>query len=263
METVEDDEEDDFELTEATKLKGILWPGMDIFDAATPLMRKKRNQKKHGSVVARLESNSLLVEPTEIIYSPMGTLKKERKITGRVDLDSSPILMYEEILPQPSKRRAQTKGPLGEKDINAPKVKRVQAKASQAKTTKKRQVVDDEGIAVPKTKKRAFPVFRDADEEEPFGNPSGMMMLTAEYQPAPSPNAARPQVSPMKTGSQYPPPYYAEGYEGYQAVTTAPQYEMYGGYDYDIPGFFTYPPQQRQHIPGELLALQETHQSDD
>lgn len=34
-----------------TKLKGVLWDGMGMFDSATPDMRRKRNQKKATSVV--------------------------------------------------------------------------------------------------------------------------------------------------------------------------------------------------------------------
>lgn len=258
MDSIEDDEEDDVEVTEATKLKGVLWPGMDIFDAATPLMRKKRNQKKHTSVLERLEQNSLIVEPMERIYSPMGTLKKERKITGRVDFDTSPVMMYEEALPPPPKRRVSTKGPLAEKDVNAPKVKR--RRQISTKNTKKAQMNDEDSGVTPVIQKRTFTVFRD-DGSAQFGNPSGMRYLTAEYQPAASfSNTTRPRTSPVKNERQanaIPPSFFAEAYDGYQAVRTAPQYAIYN-YGYDIPGFFSYPPQQqRERVPANLLALQQ------
>jgi hypothetical protein len=57
---------DSTSLTESTKLKGVYWPGMDLFDSATPEMRRKRNQKKDSSVVEQLELNSQDVEATEI-----------------------------------------------------------------------------------------------------------------------------------------------------------------------------------------------------
>lgn len=84
----EDDEEE--EGREMTKLKGILWPGMDIFDSATEEMRKKRNQKKDGTILKQMEKTSESVEPTEMVFSPSGTLRKERLISGMVD-DSSPL----------------------------------------------------------------------------------------------------------------------------------------------------------------------------
>ncbi|KAK2750181.1 hypothetical protein FQN57_004677 [Myotisia sp. PD_48] len=87
------DEEEDMENPggeEMTRLKGILWPGMAIFDSATEQMRRKRNQKKDGSILKQMEETSEKVEPTEQVFSPGGTLRKERLISGMVD-DSSPL----------------------------------------------------------------------------------------------------------------------------------------------------------------------------
>lgn len=75
---------------EFTKLKGILWPGMDIFDAATEHMKRKRNQKKDESVVKTMEKTSKCVEPTELVFSPTGILRRQRVISGEVE-DSSPL----------------------------------------------------------------------------------------------------------------------------------------------------------------------------
>lgn len=73
-----------------SKLKGVLWPGMAIFDSATPTARRRRNQKKDASILEQLEASSLVVQPTETIWLPDGQLKKERLITGDVDSSSSP-----------------------------------------------------------------------------------------------------------------------------------------------------------------------------
>ncbi|EEP82873.1 predicted protein [Uncinocarpus reesii 1704] len=90
----EDDEEEEEEeiehREEISKLKGVFWPGMDIFDSATEQMRRKRNQKKDGSVLKQMEKTSEAVEPTELVFSPGGTLRKARLISGMVD-DSSPL----------------------------------------------------------------------------------------------------------------------------------------------------------------------------
>ena len=86
---VSDDAEVDRERAEEmARLKGILWPGMDIFDSATEQMRRKRNQKKDGNVLKMMEITSLLVEPTELVFSPTGILRRERVISGDVDNDS-------------------------------------------------------------------------------------------------------------------------------------------------------------------------------
>jgi hypothetical protein len=73
-----------------SKLKGVLWPGMSIFDSATPTARRRRNQKKDASILEQLEASSLDVEPTEHIWTPGGDLKKERVITGHPHSSSSP-----------------------------------------------------------------------------------------------------------------------------------------------------------------------------
>lgn len=91
---------DDEESTQSPKLKGICWPGMDIFDSASPEAQRKRNQKKDDSILKQMELNSLVVEPLEQIYWPEGTLKKERLITGMVE--SSPL---KEESPKPRRRR--------------------------------------------------------------------------------------------------------------------------------------------------------------
>ncbi|KAJ5729267.1 uncharacterized protein N7483_003775 [Penicillium malachiteum] len=75
---------------EMARLKGILWPGMDIFDSATQQMRRKRNQKKDQNVLKMMEMTSLQVEPTELIFSPTGILRKQRVISGNVE-DDSPL----------------------------------------------------------------------------------------------------------------------------------------------------------------------------
>jgi hypothetical protein len=76
---------------DTSKLKGILWPGMSLFDSATPTARRKRNQKKDASIVEQLEANSLDVEPTEMVWTPDGHLKKQKRISGMVDTSSSPF----------------------------------------------------------------------------------------------------------------------------------------------------------------------------
>lgn len=99
-------------------LKGIQWPGMDIFDSASPEAQRKRNQKKNISVIAQMELNSTSVEPLERIYWPEGRLKMERIITGNVE--SSPP---KEESPKPKRRRQVSDKPiLGDLSTNQPAI---------------------------------------------------------------------------------------------------------------------------------------------
>ena len=62
----------------ARRLKGIYWPGMDLFDAATSEMRRKRNQKKDPSVLERMQNDSELVEAKESVYQANGTFLRTK-----------------------------------------------------------------------------------------------------------------------------------------------------------------------------------------
>lgn len=99
---------------EMARLKGVLWPGMDIFDSATEQMRRKRNQKKDESILKMMETSSMCVEPTELVFSPTGILRKQRVISGNVEEDSP--LPGESPLP---KRISRPKRVLSQADPNA------------------------------------------------------------------------------------------------------------------------------------------------
>jgi hypothetical protein len=65
-----------------SKAEGDICPGMDIFDSATPEMRRKCNQKKATSVIVQLQARGEIVTPTELIFDNLGQFKKERIISG-------------------------------------------------------------------------------------------------------------------------------------------------------------------------------------
>ena len=105
------------------RLKGDIWPGMDIFDSATLEMRRKRNQKKATSVIIQLQATSEMVTPTELIFDNLGQFKKERVISGEPNEADSPL--RGETPPEPDdppvKKRATRRRPraaLTEKDAN-------------------------------------------------------------------------------------------------------------------------------------------------
>ena len=98
-------------------LKGVKWPGMSIFDSASLRAQRLRNQKKDGSILEQMEHNSIVVEQTERIYWPDGSLKLERLITGNVE--SSPL---KEPTPPPKRQRTRAKkSVLADLSTNAPK----------------------------------------------------------------------------------------------------------------------------------------------
>lgn len=103
-----------------SKLKGVLWPGMNMFDSATGDMKRRRNQKKHGSVLLHLQATSEETEPLEQVYRD-GNLEVEREITGNPETDDNLISGESEPEPdvtekKPARRRARI--PMADKNTN-------------------------------------------------------------------------------------------------------------------------------------------------
>jgi hypothetical protein len=111
---------------EHTKLKGVVWDGMGLFDSATQDMRRKRNQKKAISVVEQLKATSEVVEATECVFDAEGVLRRERPITGNPEEEDgiSPLKGESEPEPDsppPPKKKKAARKPrpaLTEKDVN-------------------------------------------------------------------------------------------------------------------------------------------------
>ncbi|KAB2578512.1 hypothetical protein BFW01_g12413 [Lasiodiplodia theobromae] len=185
-------------VSEASRLKGIYWPGMDIFDSATPEMKRKRNQKKDVSVVEQLEYNSREVEATEHIWTPCGTLRKERPISGSVTdsspakFDASPTIDYQlrppllELVPnlRDSSRQQSRTGARNRR--RSPRKRNDNDLILEDELDLQRALgqgqVSDERPAEPSRKRRrpGFDVFRQEDDE-PFGRSTSMTMLTSEF----------------------------------------------------------------------------------
>jgi len=279
-------DEDDEAYCEATRLKGILWPGMDLFDAATNDMKRKRNQKKAISVLARLETESLDVDPTEMIWRSLGVLYKARPITGKVDFDSSPYKIdpvSPEVFAKPARKKPApraskaVRAPLAEKDPNISLRRGKQVTITPAAA--EMMAIDNKPAAKsPKKRKRKIAVLdeQQQQEEQPFGNPNGMRYLTSEFQY--NPPARQQQQQQVQLVQQqhvldnsyaaYYQPALQQSYFHHQGYNAMPQavygVQYYGPYNptaFDLPGFFSYPPQQpqqQQQAVIEDLGTQDT-----
>ncbi|KAJ8059157.1 hypothetical protein OCU04_012131 [Sclerotinia nivalis] len=78
-------------LSDSAKLKGVFWPGMDLFDSATAEMKRMRNQRKDGSILELMMAASAEVQPTEISYHPDGAFRTSRNIFGPLSTETSPV----------------------------------------------------------------------------------------------------------------------------------------------------------------------------
>jgi len=281
-------DEDDEVYCEATRLKGILWPGMDLFDTATDDMKRKRNQKKASFVAVRLEHKSLDVDPTEMIWRSLGVLYKARPITGKVDFDSSPYKIdtgSPEVFVKPARKKPAprttktVRAPLAEKDPNITVRRGKQVTITPAAA--EMMAIDNKPAAKsPKKRKRKIAVLDEQQqhEEQPFGNPTGMRYLTSEFQYNPparqqQQHQALEQVHQQQLVHQqhvldnsyaayYQPAmqqsYFHQGYNAMpQAVYGVQYYGPYNPTAFDLPGFFSYPPQQHQQAVIEELGTQD------
>ena len=188
--------EDDSFLADSAKLKGVFWPGMDIFDSATPEMRRKRNQKKDISVIEQLESNSLGVEPTEVIFAPDGTQWRCRTISGMPYDDSNP---FQDLSPPNQQLHISERVPLAEIDVNSSKARGKNSMAGHRRHRSSANVDENNNLNIGsqnvtlntcaneqqtaprepmRKRKRTFDVFKD---EINFSNPAELSYLTAEF----------------------------------------------------------------------------------
>jgi hypothetical protein len=72
-------------------LKGERFDGMDVFDAATPRTKRKRNQRKGPQVLEQMMRTSAGVEPAELSYHPSGEFRGARDIYGPPSDAGSPV----------------------------------------------------------------------------------------------------------------------------------------------------------------------------
>lgn len=203
-------------VSECIKLKGVYWPGMDIFDSATSEMRQKRNQKKDISVIEKLELNSQEVEPTELIFTPLGTFKKQRRISGSIYDDSSPVKL--ETTP---KKSYLSRPALVEMDTNCTRRTRQHTRHSTFSHVS-RNAFDDEHSQIDFNnkdfgqKKRGFEVFQD--QEVSFAHPAGFNFLTSEF------HYPQPVQSPIFPFKPYVDPYQYENKENMEPMFQQPAY---------------------------------------
>lgn len=74
------------------KLKGSIWPGMSIFDSATPEMKRMRNQKKHGSVLENMAMNSQSIQQDEFVWDDqMFAITRTRNVYDDPSIDGSQV----------------------------------------------------------------------------------------------------------------------------------------------------------------------------
>jgi hypothetical protein len=246
-------------VSESTKLKGVYWPGMDIFDSATPEMRRKRNQKKDHSVVEQLELNSQDVEATELIFTPQGSFKRQRRISSSVYDDEDEIeIKSESPIPVFSRPALANMDPnIGRRSRQMNRAPMFPSQAHNAYGNRRGRTGYDLGFA-PK-RKRAFDVFQD--DEISFAQPANFNYLTSGFSHPTSP-------SPLPGFGSHKPLNDPFQYDNKENVFPSLYQPAYGNlHGHQIPGYsyhaYTYGLGQDQHglaQSGHLFNANETYQ---
>jgi hypothetical protein len=81
---------------------------MALFDSATVAMKKKRNQKKDGSVLDQMRRSSADVEALEYEFEGDWHLRRARDIFGPLSAENSPVKPEE---PTPKRRKSRRQPP--------------------------------------------------------------------------------------------------------------------------------------------------------
>lgn len=220
------------DVDDANKLKGAFWPGMGLFDAATPELKKKRNQKKDISVNERLLATSEEIQQNELIFSPSGSLRKIRTISGHPEPEDD-LLPGEELPPKPAKaKRAPRRKPLKTEDVKTEDTDKQPAARPRAKKRSRRKqpvaanpdaegggkVKDKPTHTTGRSKRKKVAVQQDDDKvednkmdltEATLEQPVAMAHLTSGYQQAPMYMPAAPMgFRPAEPTYMAPQSYY-------------------------------------------------------
>ncbi|KAB5579966.1 hypothetical protein GE09DRAFT_421104 [Coniochaeta sp. 2T2.1] len=129
--------------SDKSKLKGVFWPGMNLFDSATEEQRRKRNQRKDAGVLRNMEQVAANVQPTEYIWSgDITDLHRKRYIYATPSEVGTPEPEGEEDA-EPKKKRAR-------RSTNAPKTAPARKKRASTRAIKSKKEIkqeeDDESV---------------------------------------------------------------------------------------------------------------------
>lgn len=191
------DNSDDLEIVDDPgKLKGKVWPGMSLFDSATPDMKRKRNQKKDPCVLRELQANSKSILATEFVHDASISVQKTRDIDGFPPSDDD--LIEGETEPETDHqekkrpRRIKTRQPLIKKEPNTGRVTRGSKIAAPLYSSRPRRGPyydggDDEDDdltyqARPVKRRAGLSIHRDnSGPEITFNRPAPMEYLNSGY----------------------------------------------------------------------------------
>ncbi|KAK3329756.1 hypothetical protein B0H66DRAFT_610810 [Apodospora peruviana] len=125
---------------ESSKLKGVRYPGMGLFDSANETQKRMRNQRKDESVLRLMEQTSCGIEPTECIWTEDGELQRRRDIYATPSVVGSPERVVDGGDTRKKKKNRRSTG-----GIRPARQTRSSARIAQNKTISKNQGAELKG----------------------------------------------------------------------------------------------------------------------
>ncbi|KAK4248474.1 hypothetical protein C7999DRAFT_13564 [Corynascus novoguineensis] len=98
---------------DASKLKGVKYPGMGLFDSADETQKRMRNQRKDDSVLKQMEETSSGILPNEFVWADNGEFQRIRDIYASPSIEGSPDRKFEDrdaIKPKRGRRSTTSAG---------------------------------------------------------------------------------------------------------------------------------------------------------
>lgn len=76
---------------DVSKLKGVRYPGMGLFDSADETQKRMRNQRKDDSVLKHMEETSSGIVANEFVWEENGDFQRVRDIYASPSIEGSPV----------------------------------------------------------------------------------------------------------------------------------------------------------------------------
>ncbi|TVY42570.1 hypothetical protein LSUB1_G001221 [Lachnellula subtilissima] len=151
-------------IPDSAQLKGALWPGMDLFDSATPEMKRMRNQRKDVNVMRQMKARSAEIEPAEISYFADGEFRASRDIFGPLSDAESPAKD-----PTPKRQRRTRKPTFSEVTINAPRLRASRSKKAAGKSPQKQYALMNDNVPAVRLFRKPVPNLNPLAPGPAFG----------------------------------------------------------------------------------------------
>ncbi|KAK3300834.1 uncharacterized protein B0H64DRAFT_24680 [Chaetomium fimeti] len=150
-ESTEFDDEND-----ASKLKGVRYPGMGLFDSADEIQKRMRNQRKDDSVLKQMEETSSGIVPNEFVWAEDGEFQRIRDIYATPSIEGSPDRKFEDCDAPKPKRGRRSAAAVASGTVRT----RASARLTRQTTSRSRRTRHDDNVEVSGSVD-SYDIFRD------------------------------------------------------------------------------------------------------